>query len=389
MKLENKNIIYFSPLNWNDNWQRQQEFASRMAKQNKVLYIMPIGFFNYGPLHILKKALKQLFGIKKGKQRETKNIVPPNLYFATLFFLPRHNSKLFEKWNKKILLLQLRKKLRGLGMEGSYVFWTGNPVRTVTQLIDEIRPEVSVYDNAMRFEKLTGAPDFVLQHEEETVKKVSFAITDNEFKKAQFEEWGAVTYKIPQGVNLDLFDRHKRYEVPESLKNVHHPIVGYYGVLRDVVDFPFLEYASEKLPEYSFVLMGNVWDDANLANLQKKRNVHILPAVPHSELPSYLARFDVALVPYLVNEYTQGTFPNKLFEYFSFLKPVVAEPLPEFAAFQDFMYLASTKESFAESIQTAVKEGAKNIEALKSLVQNNTWTARYEAILQAFQAYHQ
>ncbi len=388
MKLENKCIIYFSPLNWHDNWQRQQEFASRMAQDNQVLFITPIGFFNYSIFGVVKKVFMQLFGIKKGKQREIQNEVPKNIHFATLVFIPRHNNQFFEAINTPLLVWQLKRKLKAFEMNSEYVFWTGNPVRTLSNLVEKLKPSVVVYDNAMRFEKLPDAPSFVLKHEEIMVKKCSFVICDNSYKQKQYEAWGAKVYKIPQAVNLSQFDVTKSYAVPKSLANISHPIVGYYGVLREVVDFELLEYISDILPDHTFVLIGNIWDSESLKELQMRKNVRILPAVPHSELPSHLAQFDVALIPYKVNEYTQGTFPNKLFEYFSFLKPVVAEPLPEFASYKDFMYLTSDKEQFANYVQEAAKKGCKNKDQLYTLVQNNTWESRYKELEAAFEAYN-
>lgn len=384
MKLENKNIIYFSPLNWNDNWQRQQEFASRMAEKNKVLFVTPIGFFNYSFIGIAKKAFQQLFGIKKGKQREVQNEVPNNLYFTTLFFIPRHNNRFFETINTPLLLWQLKRKLKKLLMHDHYILWTGNPARTISNLISHMHFEATVYDNAMRFEKLPGAGDFVLKHEELLVRKVTFAVTDNSYKQHQFEAWGAKVYKISQAVNLSQFDRTKTYKVPSNLQNIPHPIVGYYGVLREVVDIPLLEFIADALPNYSFVFIGNVWDAQGIEGLQNRKNVHMLPAVPHSELPLYLSQFDVALIPYKVNEYTQGTFPNKLFEYFSFLKPVVAEPLPEFDSYKAFMYLTSDKQVFANFIEDALRNGTRNKLDLERLVLSNTWEARYRSLESAF-----
>ncbi len=386
MKLENTAIVYFSPLNWHDNWQRQQEFASRMAEKNFVLFVTPMGLINYSVLGVFKKAFLQLFGFKKGGQRETQNEVPENIHFVTLLFLPRHNNRFFESINTKLLLWQIRKKLRALGaQEKKLVFWTGNPVRTISNLIRPLDPECVIYDNAMRFEKLENAPRYTLEHEEVLVKKCDFVVTDNDFKKNQFEQWGARVYKIPQAVNLAQFDVNKTYEIPENLVGVQHPIVGYYGVLREVVDFELLQYVAKKLPSVSFVFMGNVWDQENIEKLKENTNVHVLPAVPHSQLPSYLAHFDVALIPYIVNDYTQGTFPNKLFEYFSFLKPVVAEPLPEFEYYKDFMYLSSDKDVFASHIEEAIQKGTKNKEKLQALVYRNTWEKRFEALQEAFE----
>jgi hypothetical protein len=384
MKLESKNILYFSPLNWNDNWQRQQEFASRMAEKNKVLFVSPIGFFNYGFINTIKKIVNH-FSIQKGKQKEIRNKAPKNIVFKTLIILPRHNNRFFEAVNKKLLLWQIRLELKKNDMQGHLIFWTGNPVRTLSQLIEPLQPEMVVYDNAMRFEKLEHAPHFVLDHEKELVQKANFVVADNDFKKNEYESWGAKVYKIPQAVNLKQFDRGKTYEVPQPLKEIHKPIIGYYGVLRDVIDFSLLDYVAKKLSAYSFIFVGNIWEEKNLQQLRTNPNVHFLPAVQHSDLPSYLAHFDVTLIPYLVNDYTKGTFPNKLFEYFSFLKPVVAEPLQEFEQYKDYMYLTSDKDTFARYIEQALRSGPKNIEDLLGLVQKNTWEARYRALETAFE----
>ena len=384
MKLEDKNIVYFSPLNWNDNWQRQQEFACHMAKKNKVLYVSPIGIFNYTLRGLVKRIIVTL-KIRKGKQQEVRIDVPENIFRVNFFFIPRHNNRFFEFLNRKFILVQLRKKLRQHEMEGSLVFWTGNPSKTLTQLIEHLKPEVAVYDNAMRFEKLPDAPDYIEAHEKIAVQKSTFVTTDNDYKKQQFELWGATVYKVPQAVDLRVFDKTKTYEIPEALKSVDKPIIGYYGAMHSVLDYELLEQQAKILPDFQFVLLGAMHNPALMDRFKPYSNVHYLPPVPHSALPAYLAQFDVCLIPYVVNDYTKGTFPNKLFEYFSFEKPVVAEPLPEFEHYKDYMYLASDSKEFAECIKKALVQGVPYKDQLQALVLENDWNARFRTLDAAFE----
>jgi teichuronic acid biosynthesis glycosyltransferase TuaH len=65
------------------------------------------------------------------------------------------------------------------------------------------------------------------------------------------------------------------------------------------------------------------WDD-----LIRRPNVHHVGAVPHPDLPRWLARMDVGLTPYTDSAFNRASFPLKTLEYLAAGRPVVGSDLP-------------------------------------------------------------
>jgi UDP-galactopyranose mutase len=379
MKLKNKTIVYFSPVDWNYNWQRQQEIASALAKNNTLLYIEPIGFFNWSFWKLLQKKLEKK-RVRSGQAFATPTVPPKNVHVVQLFFIPRHDSIFFEYLNKFLMLRQIKKYLKELSAPSEIIFWSGNPARTVFQLKKELHPICVVYDNAMRFEELPGSPDYVLQHEKEAVQASTVVFTDNLYKFRQFQKIHNRVVRVPQGVDEKIFDVTKHFETPTQLAHVTGPSVGYYGSLLSVFDFPLYEKVLQLLPHLTFVAIGPIRRIEDIAHLLRHKNfIYVKPQL-HTDLPKFLSCFDVCVIPYQVTDYTRGTFPTKLFEYLAFLKPIVAEPIEELTTFMEYLYLAETPETFAAAITDALKFGPKKPTEILSLVKNNTWSARFATI---------
>src|SRR5438045_8807966 len=85
-------------------------------------------------------------------------------------------------------------------------------------------------------------------------------------------------------------------------------------------------------PDWNFLLIGPVYDLSMRERgrrLLKRANVNWLGARTYESLPSYLHVFDVALIPFVINDITSATSPLKLYEYFAGGKPVIATSMPE------------------------------------------------------------
>src|SRR5690606_5097654 len=75
-------------------------------------------------------------------------------------------------------------------------------------------------------------------------------------------------------------------------------------------------------------------------------NVKLLGERNAEEVPEFLKKMDVCIIPYLKNDVTRGVYPLKINEYLAAGKPVVMTdfaPLPEFEA---MVGIASSKEKF-------------------------------------------
>lgn len=163
------------------------------------------------------------------------------------------------------------------------------------------------------------------------------------------------------------------------------PIAGYYGALAEWFDYELLARTAELLPDWQFVLIGPDYDGSiGKSRITKYLNISWLGSRNYPTLPGYLQFFDVAMIPFKINEITLATSPLKLFEYFAGGKPVVTTPMPECIAFTE-VCIACNANEFSTALRTA-KDLAKNPEYLRrlaALTQENTWRSRTHRVFMA------
>jgi UDP-galactopyranose mutase len=65
------------------------------------------------------------------------------------------------------------------------------------------------------------------------------------------------------------------------------------------------------------------------ATLPRLNNIHYLGGKSYNELPNYLAGWDVAIIPFAINESTKYISPTKTPEYLAAGKPVISTPIQD------------------------------------------------------------
>ena len=160
------------------------------------------------------------------------------------------------------------------------------------------------------------------------------------------------TYFFPNGVDPTIFADVTTQARP--LSHMPRPIIGFAGSLGPWVDYELLRRAAAMTPEWSYVLVGPVNPGIKLGPLNALPNVHLTGAVPHAELPSYFASFDCGLIPYVIDQFTQFTFPSKLAEYLAAGLPVVSTPLPELSPYDEVVTIVDDAESMVSAIRSYV-----------------------------------
>lgn len=123
-------------------------------------------------------------------------------------------------------------------------------------------------------------------------------------------------------------------------------LVGYHGVISELIDSDLLDRISD-LPGVTLVLVGPIaaFHEDQAAQVQgryerilAKDSVEYRGKVRYDEIKDYLGTIDVGLVPFLVNEGTNGVSPLKLYEYMAAQLPILALPiatLQQYASFID------------------------------------------------------
>jgi len=137
-------------------------------------------------------------------------------------------------------------------------------------------------------------------------------------------------------------------------------------------------------PSWSLVLIGptGIADPStDVGKLRARPNVHLLGHRSYEQLPSYLKGFDVAVIPYRLNDYTNGVFPIKFFEFWASGRPVVISPLPAVREYWGAVRVADTAESFVEACQAALSEDTPEARQNRlELGRQNSWDSRVKKL---------
>jgi glycosyltransferase involved in cell wall biosynthesis len=114
------------------------------------------------------------------------------------------------------------------------------------------------------------------------------------------------------------------------------------------------------LSDWQFLIVGNIMEfPAEQKKWLDHPRIHYLGQVSFMELPEFLARIDVGIIPFQQTQIVESTSPIKLYEYLAAGLPVVATSMPDVLELRrsGFVYCADTAGDFAALIEKAVSEG--------------------------------
>jgi len=164
------------------------------------------------------------------------------------------------------------------------------------------------------------------------------------------------------------------------------PVIGYYGAIADWFDSDLVADLAERQPGWDFILVGSTFA-ADVARLRSLPNVQLVGERPYAELPRWLSRFDVTVLPFRRTPLTEATNPVKAYEIMAAGLPLVSVPLPEILEFGDLVRLASTPAEFEEQIRAALADrDAGVVERRRAFARQQTWDDRVRSIEGLFPA---
>lgn len=164
-------------------------------------------------------------------------------------------------------------------------------------------------------------------------------------------------------------------------KEKSRKVIGYYGAVSHWFAWEKVCYLAKQFTDCDIVIVGEVTDYKK--QLEKYPNIKLLGEKPYTELPTYLADFDVCLIPFDTStDLIKATNPVKFYEYLSAGKKVVATEIPELEPYKDqFVYMSNDNEKFGEYVRLCLegKDSLKDEESCISFAKENDWQKRYEA----------
>jgi glycosyltransferase involved in cell wall biosynthesis len=209
---------------------------------------------------------------------------------------------------------------------------------------------------------------------------------------ALLEKKGSInpcTTFVPNGVDYSAFAT----PVPEpaDLVSIPRPRIGYTGYLKPQLDLRLLGGLAARHPTWSFVLVGARRPEiaAELAELARHPNVHLLGAKSVDELAAYPQHFDVCIMPYVADGYTKFIYPLKLHEYLASGRPTVGSRIRSLEDFANVVALATTADEWSAVITEALspnERGSRRRAERQAVACRHDWDILVARIAQAISA---
>lgn len=192
---------------------------------------------------------------------------------------------------------------------------------------DHLKGNVTIFDCMDELSAFRGAPVRLVDMERELMARADVVFTGGyslwEVKQRQHDN----AHPVPSSVDIAHFAAARDgLADPVDQADIAHPRMGFFGVIDERFDIELVEKLATLRPDWQIVLIGPVVkiDPATLPQLP---NIHYLGGKSYDELPAYLAGWDVALMPFAINESTRFISPTKTPEYLAGGCPVVSTPI--------------------------------------------------------------
>ena len=279
-------------------------------------------------------------------------------------------------FRKEKIIQEINKAIAFLNFKNRVLFlWT--PLST--GVIGKIGEDIIVFDaddNWLKHPEINDKRGWIKRGYETIKEKADIIFTNSKETQKLMQNPRVPPILVPNGVDKEFFQI-KHLEIPDDLKNIPHPIIGYSGTLAKRIDVELLSFLARKLSKVSFVLIGQVLDKRWIKPLFKLNNIYYLGDKHYSRLPNYIANFDICIIPHNVGKLECDGDPIKLYEYLAAGKPVVSTPILGVDVFKDIITIAQTKEEFLEGLiywLEKIKEDKYLPERLKnSISDEHTW----------------
>lgn len=380
--LEGRSIVCFAH-DWNGDPTSKTHIMRILARRNRVLWINSIGMRR----PTASRADLRRMAAKLRRTLQGCVEVEPNLFVGNPLVLPLPGLVAADTLNAYVLSAWIRQLCRRHGLDRP-ILWTFLP--NVHRLVGRLNERMVIYHCVDEYSAFSNVPrDALIQMERSLLRRADIVFASSAQLCAERRVLNANTHFISHGVDVSHFAQaaDPNTVVPEELRRLPRPIIGFFGLLADWVDLPLIRQVALARPTWSFVLIGKATTD--LTPVRALKNVHLLGQKPYASLPGYCRGFDVGIIPFRQNELTVRANPLKLREYLAAGLPVVATPLPEVARYAPFVRLAVGAHAFGTEIEAALgdvlhADASRRMEAMRG----ESWDARVAEIATVIDAHH-
>jgi len=241
-------------------------------------------------------------------------------------------------------------------IRGPLITWYYTPM--MLPFSRNIEADVTVFDAMDELSKFKFAPVKLLELEQELIDRADVVFTGGSSLYEAKKDRHPSVHCFPSSVDRAHFCKARARQFdPADQEDLPRPRLGFYGVIDERFDIELLDKVAEMRPNWSFVMVGPVVKISQ-DDLPKRPNIHYLGGKTYDQLPAYLSGWNVALMPFAMNESTQFISPTKTPEYLAGGKPVVSTPIKDVVRHYgqlEGVKIASTPDEFVAACEEALE----------------------------------
>jgi hypothetical protein len=235
-------ILAHSHLRWDGVWQRPQQILSRLARSRPVYVVEE-------PILFTEEGLQPYLGTRR--EEEAVTIIQPHL--------PPQPESLPEVSlrNRGIALELISWHLRALGLR-EVVRWHYAPMALYLKACCPGR--AVVYDCMDELSAFKGAPPALRDYERELLAEADLVLTGGRSLYLSRRPHNPNTHRFDSGVDVEHFQQATRSDtkIPPDARELPRPVIGYYGVIDERMDFEAIAALAEVYSDGTVLLVGPV-----------------------------------------------------------------------------------------------------------------------------------
>jgi len=319
------NLICFSHLRWDFVFQRPQHLLTRFARTNSV---------HYWEEPVFVPGLVQ--------PHLEARVAARNLTVVT--------PQLAEGLSEQVVEAQLKHLLDAYpAAKSAEILWYYTPM--MLPFSRHLDAACTVYDCMDELANFRFAPPRLLDLEAELFERADLVFTGGYSLYEAKRSRHASVHPFPSSVDIAHFAQARAIPTENSI-----PTFGFYGVLDERFDIDLLAAVADARPDWRFIMVGPIVK-ISPDELPKRDNLFYPGAASYDDLPGLLAEWDVALMPFAINDATRFISPTKTPEYLAAGKPVVSTAIRDVVRHYgrlEGVKIAATAEEFVAGCDAAL-----------------------------------
>lgn len=365
LEMPTKNLICFSHLRWDFVFQRPQHLLTRFSANAKVFYFEEPIFDAQedGYLHLSARS-------------NSLTVIVPHLKIGL---------NACEVSNKLISLLD--KFLSSADLQ-EWTFWYYTPM--ALSFTDKYKPKLIIYDCMDELSAFKFAPEELIGLERRLLAKADLVFTGGHSLYESKKQQHSNIHPFPSSIDKQHFALSRNVKAqPADQQNIAGPKLGFYGVIDERFDIELIGNMASLRPDWQFVLIGPVVK-IDEATLPRNKNIHYLGQKSYQELPAYLSGWDIALIPFQLNESTRFISPTKTPEYLAAGIPVISAPIRDVVkpyGIKKLVHIASSCDEFIEAIELEFSKSDTSewLSEVDDFLKDISWDNTFESMVKNMQ----